>query len=53
MSKKTVEQICRDYQRKMQKLVDKKDSEITSISIEIGGEKHIIAEKKIKDKPND
>ena len=46
MSKqKTIEKLCRDYQRKMQKLVDKNDG-ITGISIEVDGEKTVIAEKK-------
>ena len=47
--KKSIEQIVREYQRKMQKLVDK-DDEITSISIEVGGEKYVIAEKKERKK---
>jgi len=47
--KNKIKRIRRDFQRKMQKLVDNNNSGITSISIEVCGEKHIIAEKKDKD----
>ena len=44
MSKET-EKIVRKFHKKMQKIVDE-SNDITGISIEIGGEKHTIAEKK-------
>ncbi|KKL62608.1 hypothetical protein LCGC14_2183510 [marine sediment metagenome] len=48
---KRLDNICRNFQRKMQKIVDESDG-ITGVSIEVGGEKHIIAEKK-KDKKDE
>ena len=47
MSKKTIEQICRKFKKDMQKIVDK-DNGVTGISIVVGREKFIIAEKKQK-----
>lgn len=52
MSKKKVEKICRNFQRKMQEIVDESD-DITGISIKIGGKNHIIAEKEAEDKDNE
>ena len=52
MSKKRLDKICRKFQRKTQKVVDESDS-ITGISIEIGGVKTTIAEKKSEDKDNE
>ena len=47
--KKSIEQIARKFQRKMQKIVDD-GGNVTSISIEVGGEKYVIAEKKERKK---
>ena len=46
--KKSIEQIARKFQRKMQKIVDD-GGNVTSISIEVGDEKYVIAEKKEKE----
>ena len=43
--KKSIEQIVREYQRKMQKIVDD-GGNVTSISIYVGDWKYTIAEKK-------
>ena len=45
--KKSIEQIARKFQRKMQKIVDD-GGNVTSISIEVGDKKYTIAEKKHK-----
>ncbi|KKK67973.1 hypothetical protein LCGC14_2948710 [marine sediment metagenome] len=42
---KKIEQIVRNYQKKMQKIVDD-SNDITNISIEVGGEKTTIAERR-------
>ena len=42
---KRIENICRNFQRKMQKIVDESDG-ITGVSIEVDGKKTTIAEKR-------
>ena len=43
--RKSIEQVARKFQRKMQKIVDD-GGNVTSISIEVGDKKYTIAERK-------